>query len=108
LIPALPHVFHLDVNSCQANRLDPQGKQELVWKDTVLIPADEPVNILSRYLDDRGPRNILISAGCGEGDPLAWPERRRPIGQGTCDFWRFPARDPLFCIAMALITKISE
>lgn len=50
-IPALPHVFHIHVNPFQVARQDPQGNREMVWKDTVLIPPGQTLNIFTRYLD---------------------------------------------------------
>jgi FtsP/CotA-like multicopper oxidase with cupredoxin domain len=50
-IPPLPHVFHIHVNPFQVTRADPQGKNEVVWKDTVLVPAGKTINIFTRYLD---------------------------------------------------------
>jgi FtsP/CotA-like multicopper oxidase with cupredoxin domain len=50
-IQAKPHVFHIHVNPFQVTRQDPQGKDELVWKDTVLVPPGQTVNMFTRYLD---------------------------------------------------------
>lgn len=50
-IPALPHVFHIHINPFQATRLDPSGKPEVVWKDTVLVPPASNVQIFTQYLD---------------------------------------------------------
>jgi FtsP/CotA-like multicopper oxidase with cupredoxin domain len=50
-IPPLPHVFHIHVNPFQVTRQDPQGKNEVVWKDTVLVPPGPTINIFTRYLD---------------------------------------------------------
>lgn len=50
-IPPLPHVFHIHVNPFQTTRKDPQGKDEVVWKDTVLVPAGTTMNIFTRYTD---------------------------------------------------------
>lgn len=47
-----PHVFHIHVNPFQYQRQDPKGKQEWVWKDTLLIQADKkPVNLYTQYTD---------------------------------------------------------
>ena len=58
-IPPLPHVFHIHVNPFQVIRRDPSGNDELVWKDTILVPptgADgkgppPQVNIWTHYTD---------------------------------------------------------
>ena len=50
-IPPLPHVFHIHVNPFQVTRQDPSGQPETVWRDTVLIPAGQTVNVFTRYLD---------------------------------------------------------
>lgn len=54
-IPPLPHVFHIHVNPFQVARPDPSGQTETVWKDTVLVPAGQTVNLYTRYLDYIGP-----------------------------------------------------
>jgi FtsP/CotA-like multicopper oxidase with cupredoxin domain len=48
-IPPLPHVFHIHVNPFQMVRKDPNGNNELVWKDTVLIPAGNGKNSVTFY-----------------------------------------------------------
>jgi FtsP/CotA-like multicopper oxidase with cupredoxin domain len=50
-IPALPHVFHIHVNPFQTTRLDPAGKPEVVWKDTLLVPPATNLQVFTRYLD---------------------------------------------------------
>jgi FtsP/CotA-like multicopper oxidase with cupredoxin domain len=59
-IPPLPHVFHIHVNPFQMVRKDPSGADELVWKDTVLVPPgvgpdNKPIpqqlNVWTRYTD---------------------------------------------------------
>jgi FtsP/CotA-like multicopper oxidase with cupredoxin domain len=50
-IPPLPHVFHIHINPFQFNRVGPDGKSEMVWKDTLLIPPGQTLNIYTRYLD---------------------------------------------------------
>jgi FtsP/CotA-like multicopper oxidase with cupredoxin domain len=50
-IPPLPHVFHIHVNPFQTPRSAPDGTSELVWKDTLLIPAGATVNLYTQYLD---------------------------------------------------------
>jgi FtsP/CotA-like multicopper oxidase with cupredoxin domain len=43
-IPTLPHVFHIHVNPFEMVRKDPSGADELVWKDTVLMPTAVDAN----------------------------------------------------------------
>jgi len=50
-VPPLPHVFHIHVNPFQATRLDPDGKPEVVWKDTVLVPPASNLLIYTQYTD---------------------------------------------------------
>jgi FtsP/CotA-like multicopper oxidase with cupredoxin domain len=52
-IPPLPHVFHIHVNPFQVVRQDPEGNDEMVWKDTLLVQGD-PVDIYTQYLDYTG------------------------------------------------------
>ena len=53
-IPPLPHVFHIHVNPFQYARSGPNGNPELVWKDTVLIPAGATLQLYTQYLDFTG------------------------------------------------------
>jgi len=47
-----PHVFHIHVNPFQFQRPDPQGNLQWVWKDTLLIQANQkPVNLYTQYTD---------------------------------------------------------
>lgn len=48
-IPPLVHVFHIHVNPFQYSRLNAQGNPELVWKDTLLIPAGTGTNSMNVY-----------------------------------------------------------
>jgi FtsP/CotA-like multicopper oxidase with cupredoxin domain len=50
-IPPLPHVFHIHVNPFQTTRLDPSGKPEVVWKDTLLVPPAAQLRLFTQYLD---------------------------------------------------------
>jgi FtsP/CotA-like multicopper oxidase with cupredoxin domain len=50
-IPPLPHVFHIHVNPFQVARTGPGGDEELVWKDTILVPPGPQVNVYTRYTD---------------------------------------------------------
>jgi FtsP/CotA-like multicopper oxidase with cupredoxin domain len=53
-IPPLPHIFHIHVNPFQTLRKDPQSHDELVWKDTVLVPAGANMLIYTKYTDFTG------------------------------------------------------
>jgi FtsP/CotA-like multicopper oxidase with cupredoxin domain len=53
-VPPLPHVFHIHVNPFQMLRKDPSGAEELVWKDTVLVPGGQQLNVYTQYLDFLG------------------------------------------------------
>jgi hypothetical protein len=48
------HPFHIHVNPFEMVRTGPDGKPETVWKDTLLIHADTPVTVRSRYEDFTG------------------------------------------------------
>lgn len=43
-----PHPFHIHVNPFQTTRIGPDGKEENIWKDT-LIATPEPSVLLTRY-----------------------------------------------------------
>lgn len=43
------HPFHIHVNPFQVERLNPLGKKETVWRDTLLVREKTPVTIRSRY-----------------------------------------------------------
>jgi FtsP/CotA-like multicopper oxidase with cupredoxin domain len=45
------HPFHIHVNSFQMARPGPEGKRELVWKDTLLVPQGNPQYIYTQYTD---------------------------------------------------------
>jgi FtsP/CotA-like multicopper oxidase with cupredoxin domain len=45
------HPFHIHVNSFQLARPGPGGSRELVWKDTLLVPQDNPQYIYTQYTD---------------------------------------------------------
>jgi len=53
-IPPLPHVFHIHVNPFQVYRTGPNNQQQLVWKDTQIIPPGTTVNVYTQYLDFTG------------------------------------------------------
>src|SRR5205085_42877 len=44
-IPPLPHVFHIHVNPFQMDRRGPSGQPQTVWKDTVLVPPGQQINV---------------------------------------------------------------
>jgi FtsP/CotA-like multicopper oxidase with cupredoxin domain len=54
------HPFHIHVNPFQMDRLDPNGKPETIWKDTILVkssehpPSGEPMKLYTRYEDFDG------------------------------------------------------
>lgn len=50
-IPPLPHVFHIHVNPFQWVRKGPDGADELVWKDTLLVQGPAVTNIYTQYQD---------------------------------------------------------
>ena len=50
-IPPLPHVFHIHVNPFQVDRMGPSGQPQTVWKDTVLVPPGQQINVYTQYLD---------------------------------------------------------
>lgn len=43
------HPFHIHVNPFQYNRIDPNGNQERIWRDTLMITQAHPETIRSRY-----------------------------------------------------------
>ncbi len=53
-VPPLPHVFHIHVNPFQYTRQGPTGAPEIVWKDTLLIPAGQTINLFTTYKDFTG------------------------------------------------------
>lgn len=50
-IPPLPHVFHIHVNPFQWVRKGPDGKDQLVWKDTLLVQGPAVTNVYTQYQD---------------------------------------------------------
>ncbi|HEX2296130.1 MAG TPA: multicopper oxidase family protein [Actinomycetota bacterium] len=57
-IPPLDHIFHIHVNPFQMERTGPDGKEELVWKDTLLVPStaspQKPLPVYTKYTDFTG------------------------------------------------------
>ena len=53
LPPSLPppHVFHIHVNPFQWVRKGPDGTDQLVWKDTLLVQGPAVTNIYTQYRD---------------------------------------------------------
>lgn len=56
-VPPVPglgkHIFHIHVNPFQVAREDPDGNQELVWKDTLAVNGP-PVSVYTKYTDFTG------------------------------------------------------
>lgn len=50
-IPPTPHVFHIHVNPFQWERTGPDGKPQLVWKDTLLVQGPAVTNVYTQYRD---------------------------------------------------------
>jgi len=48
-IPPLPHVFHIHVNPFQWQRTGPDGKPQMVWKDTLLVQGPAVSNVYTQY-----------------------------------------------------------
>jgi FtsP/CotA-like multicopper oxidase with cupredoxin domain len=46
-----PHVFHIHVNPFQVERRGPDGRKQLVWKDSQFIRTGETITAWSRYTD---------------------------------------------------------
>lgn len=46
-----PHVFHIHVNPFQWVRKGPDGTDQLVWKDTLLVQGPAVTNIYTQYRD---------------------------------------------------------
>ncbi|MFC4158695.1 multicopper oxidase domain-containing protein [Chitinimonas lacunae] len=45
------HSFHIHVNPFQMMRKDSRGRDQVVWRDTLMVKQDEPVEIYSPYED---------------------------------------------------------
>ncbi|MEM9925308.1 MAG: multicopper oxidase family protein [Cyanobacteria bacterium P01_D01_bin.50] len=43
------HPFHIHVNPFQYDRIDPEGKDERIWRDTLMVTQAHPEYIRSRY-----------------------------------------------------------
>lgn len=48
-IPPVPHVFHIHVNPFQTQRTGPDGKPQMVWKDTLLVHGPAVTNVYTQY-----------------------------------------------------------
>lgn len=46
-----PHVFHIHVNPFQWVRKGPDGSDQLVWKDTLLVQGPAVTNVYTQYRD---------------------------------------------------------
>jgi FtsP/CotA-like multicopper oxidase with cupredoxin domain len=51
---ALTHPFHIHVNPFELQRSGPDGQPETVWKDTILVHQNTPIDVRSRYTDFTG------------------------------------------------------
>ena len=50
----LGHPFHIHVNPFQHTRLGPDGRNETIWRDTLLVVQGKPEKIRTRYTDFDG------------------------------------------------------
>ena len=80
-IPPLPHVFHIHVNPFQTTRTDPKGQSETVWKDTLLIPAGQTVNIYTQYTDFIG--QFVMHCHILDHEDLGMMEIVEVVGEDT-------------------------
>jgi len=48
------HPFHIHVNPFQVTRAGPDGKPQIVWKDTLLVRVGQPQKLRTRYEDFTG------------------------------------------------------
>ena len=48
------HPFHIHVNSFQYDRQDPNHQTERIWRDTLMVNADQPETIRTRYTEFPG------------------------------------------------------
>jgi len=48
------HPFHIHINPFQHTRLDPDGKNETIWRDTLLVVQGKPEKVRTRYTDFDG------------------------------------------------------
>lgn len=80
-IPPLPHVFHIHVNPFQTTRTDPEGNNEVVWKDTLLIPAGQTLNIYTQYTDYIG--QFVMHCHILDHEDLGMMEIVEVVGEDT-------------------------
>ncbi len=80
-IPPLPHVFHIHVNPFQTTRKDPKGQSETVWKDTLLIPAGQTLNIYTQYTDFIG--QFVMHCHILDHEDLGMMEIVEVVGEDT-------------------------
>jgi FtsP/CotA-like multicopper oxidase with cupredoxin domain len=80
-IPPLPHVFHIHVNPFQTTRTDPEGSSETVWKDTLLIPAGQTLNIYTQYTDYIG--QFVMHCHILDHEDLGMMEIVEVVGEDT-------------------------
>ncbi|MEL6931427.1 MAG: multicopper oxidase domain-containing protein, partial [Cyanobacteria bacterium J06600_6] len=48
------HPFHIHVNSFQYDRQDPNHQTERIWRDTLIVTAEQPETIRTRYTEFPG------------------------------------------------------
>ncbi|MBD2518849.1 multicopper oxidase domain-containing protein [Nostoc sp. FACHB-973] len=48
------HPFHIHINPFQHTRLGPDGKNETIWRDTLLVVQGKPEKVRTRYTDFDG------------------------------------------------------
>ncbi|MEH2080312.1 MAG: multicopper oxidase family protein [Nostoc sp.] len=48
------HPFHIHINPFQHTRLGPDGKNETIWRDTLLVMQGKPEKVRTRYTDFDG------------------------------------------------------
>jgi FtsP/CotA-like multicopper oxidase with cupredoxin domain len=48
------HPFHIHINPFQHTRLSPDGKNETIWRDTLLVVQGKPEKVRTRYSDFDG------------------------------------------------------
>lgn len=77
----LPHVFHIHVNPFQVVRKDPDGNDEAVWKDTLIVDGP-PVSVYTKYTDFTG--KIVIHCHLLDHEDLGMMEVVN-IKEGTLD-----------------------
>jgi FtsP/CotA-like multicopper oxidase with cupredoxin domain len=61
--PQGAHIFHIHINPFQVRRAGPGDrggeKNEIVWKDSIVVPAGPPVHIYTQYDQDLTGKSVL-------------------------------------------------